>query len=850
MVWLFYIKPCSNHFSYHHKNMKSLFLSISAVLLVSIGAMAQTYDYNEDYNQARKFTAPKLASMLFSTTVDPHWTPRGDAFWYSYKTSKGTKWYLVNPATKQKRLLFDQEKLAAELTEIMHDPFIAEKLPIENLKAQTDGTFTFEVISSQEKKAKPKNPNDSTSTKKPKAKPEGKEIFYFSYNPTSRKLTRIEREYPETYPDWASISPDGQTVVYAKDFNLYRISRAEYEQLKENERKPKAEQDAKLDSLIVGKQLTTFGEKDFGFAMPYSYLNTDTLANGKRKGEWSIVWSPDSRHFAVQLDDNRKVKELWVVNSMASPRPTLETYKYEMPGDTEIPQAHLYIFDMQNDTYKEILTSRFKDQSLSLGHTPIKEVMRDQEEVSVKWLGDNNSFFVTRSSRDLHRIDICRYVIGEDSIRTLVEERMNTYQEVRPLELIGGGKEFVQWSERNGWAHLYLYDANGKLKNAITSGAYHVHRILGIDEASRTIYFTAMGKNPKENPYYQHVYRVSLSGGEPKEISAGEYFHSPRIDDKLQYFVDNYSRIDCQPKTALYSTSGAKVMDLEEADMSQLLAAGYQYPEQFCVKAADGVTDLWGVMYKPFNFDPEKKYPIIDYVYPGPQVEATYYPFTRMSPRTDRLAQAGFIVISVGNRGGHPDRSKWYHNYGYGNLRDYGLADQKAAIEQLANKYNFIDINKVGIHGHSGGGFMSTAAILQYPDFFKAAVSCAGNHDNRIYNRWWSETHHGVKEKVSEQGDTTFVYNISTNPEIAKRLKGHLLLIHGDIDNNVHPGNTLRVVDALIRAGKRFDMLMLPQQRHGFGNMNEYFYWRLVDYFTEHLKGKPEDLIDIPELAK
>ena len=371
-----------------------------------------------------------------------------------------------------------------------------------------------------------------------------------------------------------------------------------------------------------------------------------------------------------------------------------------------------------------------------------------------------------------------------------------------------------------------------------------------IDEKNRVVYFTANGKNPDENPYYQHVYKVSLNGGEVKEISKGNYFHEPFIDDEATYFIDNYSRIDCQPKTALFSTSGVKIMDLEEADMSQLLANGYQYPEQFTVKAADGVTDLWGVMYKPFNFDSTRVYPIIDYVYPGPQVEATNYIFTKMGLRTDCLAQAGFIVVTVGNRGGHPDRSKWYHNYGYGNLRDYGLADQKAAIEQLANRYKFIDINKVGIHGHSGGGFMSTAAIFQYPDFFKVAVSCAGNHDNSIYNRWWSETHHGVQEKITQKGDTTFIYKIATNPEIASRLKGHLMLVHGDIDNNVHPGNTLRVVSALINAGKRFDMLILPQQRHGFGNMNAYFYWRMVDYFSEHLKGKKESMIDIPELAK
>ena len=265
------------------------------------------------------------------------------------------------------------------------------------------------------------------------------------------------------------------------------------------------------------------------------------------------------------------------------------------------------------------------------------------------------------------------------------------------------------------------------------------------------------------------------------------------------------------------------------------------------MKAADGVTDLWGTMFKPFDFDSTKVYPIIDYVYPGPQTESTTYPFSRMSVRNDRLAQAGFIVINVGQRGGHPSRSKWYHNYGYGNMRDYPLADHKYAIEQLAREYPFIDIERVGMHGHSGGGFMTAAAMFSYPDFFKAGVSCAGNHDNSIYNRWWSEKHHGVKEEVTEEGDTTFVYKIATNPEIARNLKGHLMLVTGEIDNNVHPANTIRVVNALIRAGKRFDLVMLPEQRHSFGSMDEYFYWRMVDFFSQHLLGEKETSVDIPK---
>jgi hypothetical protein len=806
-----------------------LFMMLCAGLLHGTSAYSQSSERLPGYVQAERFTKEKLNTMLFSTTVDPHWFQNGNSFWYEYKTSNGNAWYVVNPSAKSKHPLFNLDEIASQLTEIVKDPFTAQQLPIQKLEAQADGrTFTFQITSSQDAK------KDSTDKKDDKNK---KEIFFFSYDYPTRKLTWLEDKKKETeYPDWASFSPDGKTVVYAKDLNLYRMSREDYEKLKKDDK----------DSTVTDIQLTTFGVKDFGFGQPYSLLNTDTLCNGKRKAVWGIVWSPDSRHFAVTVEDSRTVKDLWVINSMASPRPTLETYKYQMPGEKEAPVEHLYLFDMSNNSYKEIRTSAFKDQSLGLVRKPRLQKQRDMKEQANYWLGDNKRFFLTRSSRDLHRIDICSYTIGEDSIRPMIEERMNTYQEIRPLAAVNDGKEFVHWSERDGWAHLYLYDDKGNLKNRITSGPWHVDQIVKVDDAKRVVYFLANGKEKDENPYYEHLYRVNLDGSGLQLVTEGDYFHNVRIDDNAQYIVNNYSRVNTIPCTDLLDNTGRKIMKLEESDFSQLLAAGYKFPEPFKVKAADGVTDLYGVMYKPFNFDSTKVYPIIDYVYPGPQVEATVYPFSRMSVRTDRLAQAGFIVVSVGNRGGHPSRSKWYHNYGYGNLRDYGLADQKAAIIQLADKYKFIDVNRVGIHGHSGGGFMSTAAILQYPDFFKVAVSCAGNHDNRIYNRWWSETHHGVKEVVTDKGDTTFVYQIKTNPEIAKQLKGHLMLVHGDIDNNVHPGNSLRVVDALIRANKRFDMLVLPQQRHSFGDMDEYFYWRLVDYFSQHLLGKQETSVNIP----
>jgi len=358
----------------------------------------------------------------------------------------------------------------------------------------------------------------------------------------------------------------------------------------------------------------------------------------------------------------------------------------------------------------------------------------------------------------------------------------------------------------------------------------------------------ANGKEKNEDPYYQHLYRVSMDGTRLKLLNSGNFDHRVNMDESNQYFIDNFSRVNTQPKSALYNATGKKIIDLESSDMSQLMAAGFKYPETFKVKSADGVTDIYGVMTKPFDFDPNKTYPIITYVYPGPQTESVAKAFNQLRHHTTHLAQFGFIVITIGNRGGHPARSKWYHNYGYGNLRDYGLADKKYGIEQLADKHRFIDMERVGIYGHSGGGFMSTAAMLVYPDFFKVAVSSAGNHENNVYNSYWSEKHHGIKEVIDEDGEITFEYDIAKNSELANNLKGHLMLTTGDVDNNVHMAGTLRMTEALIKANKRFDFFIFPGQRHGFGDMNDYWAWLRAEYFVKHLIGDNYWNVDINQL--
>jgi dipeptidyl aminopeptidase/acylaminoacyl peptidase len=549
------------------------------------------------------------------------------------------------------------------------------------------------------------------------------------------------------------------------------------------------------------------------------------------------MWSPNSKYFVVKKVDNTKVKDLWVINNVSGPRPTLETYKYWMPGEKEAPVDHLYVFDITTATGKELNVSKFKDQGVAVWSDPGKVNTRDDDFRASVWLGDNSKFYFTRTSRDQKRIDVCTVDVTTATVNPLITETFNTYIENKRVGLVNGGKELIKWSEQDGWAHFYLHDESGKLKNQITSGTFHCEEILGIDEAKRVLYFSANGKEAGEDPYLLHAYRVNFDGTGLKLLNPGNFDHAMRMNDNNTFFVNNFSRVNSVPASVLYNAEGKKVMDLETADLSSLMATGYKFPETFKVKADDGITDLYGVMYKPFDFDSTKKYPIIEYVYPGPQTEAVNKAFTKGMDRIDRLAQMGFVVVTIGNRGGHPARSKWYHNYGYGNLRDYGLADKKAAVEQLADRFKFIDIDRVGIHGHSGGGFMSTAAMLVYPNFFKVAVSSAGNHDNSVYNRWWSEQHHGVKEVIGDKGDTSFLYSIEKNPDLAKNLKGHLMLSHGDIDNNVHPSNTIRMANALIKANKRFDLVLLPGQRHGYGDMTEYFFWRQADYFAEHLLG-------------
>ena len=824
--------------------MKKLF---HLLFILSILSSYSQQNVIPNYDLAAKFSPKKIAKLVHSTSVNPHWLKAGDKFWYQYKTTEGSSYYLVDPNKKVKKKLFDNDKMAAWLTEFTKDPYDAKHLPkfsfkfIDNETAiQFRVTSKYEDEDEDEDKKKDKN-RDEDPSKKDKKK---KKVFLFKYVLGTNNLTLLsnKRAPKEDWKKWANIAPDSTVIFYSKKFNLYWMDKENFLKAVKNEK----------DSTIVENQWTKDGVQHFGYGGYGRGMDNEEIE--KRKNDKFPVrgyWSSDSKKFVYQKTDSREIKDLWVINSIAKKRPTLETYKYHMPGEKEYYKREILIFDILSKEIKKVELDIDKQQYISIFSKPRKPSDYDNDFKPTLLLSEKNKIYFNTISRDRKNLDICVADLNTGKVKVLIKDRTNTYfYETKPVYLIKNESEMIHWSENDGWGHFYRYDSNGNLINRITSGSFHSFNIKHIDSKSNTLYFSAHGLDKNIDPYYEHTYKVSLNGGKPKPLNKGDYNTSTSPSDNHRFFVSNFSRVNTIPKSELRNSDGSLVLNLEEADLSELFNSGYQFPEPFKTKADDGITDLYGVMYKPFNFDDKKKYPLLEYVYPGPQTESVNKSFSVRMDRLDRMAQLGFVVITLGNRGGHPHRSKWYHNYGYGNLRDYGLADKKYVAEQLADKHPFIDINKVGIYGHSGGGFMSTAAILVYPDFFKAAYSQAGNHDNSMYNSWWSETHHGVKEKIEDDGTMNYVYEIEKNQSLANNLKGRLFLVTGDMDNNVHPGATIRVANALIKANKRFDLMILPTQRHGFGNMSEYNFWLRADHFSKHLLGFENNEVDIKMIQK
>ncbi|MAG57206.1 MAG: S9 family peptidase [Planctomycetes bacterium] len=591
-------------------------------------------------------------------------------------------------------------------------------------------------------------------------------------------------------------------------------------------------------------QLTKDGVQDYSFGG----------GSAGKKASARVSWSPDGQQFYVRRRDSRNIAELYLVDSLGDPRPKLRQYKYSLPGDEGIRKTELFVLDRG---VKKLVR--------------VKPRWRDESYLDVRWL-KTGELRVLRRDRALRNVEYGTVDPKTGDFKVLFKEGFQSaYLNTQSIRYLEGEKSFIWWSERSGWGHFYLYDIDGKIKSAITKGPFRASRIVAIDEKKSVMWFRGNAREKGESPYFEHLYRVNLDGTGLTLLDPGPMNYRSSLSPTKNFVVANGTRVDGTPNSSLRDAEGNLVMDLETADLSRLYQVGWKMPETFTVKAADGVTDLYGNMWKPFDFNPSVKYPIILHVYPGPQQEGVSHSFSATASQ-QQLAQLGFIVIQVGHRGGAPTRDKAYGSYGYFNLRDYPLADKKVAVEQLAARHDFIDINRVGMYGHSGGGFMTAAAMMKppYNEFFKVGVSSSGNHDNNVYNSSWSERYHGLKEVPIEEkkdeksatsssskskGDekkaatkstakakdakkstkTKFDIHVPTNAELAENLKGRLLLVHGEMDNNVHPANTMRLVDALIKANKRFDMLIIPGARHGYGRAQSYFRRRMWEYFAEHL---------------
>ena len=849
--------------------LPALLATSGTALAQEEGTVAIQGPGSANYDLAARFAPYKIRDLAHSLRVTPRWIEDTDRFWYQWESSEGTHYYIVDPGRGTRTEIFDNDRIAAELTRITLDPWDAKHLPITAIRFTAANTLQFDVESSQDEEGEEEDGEEDEDVEEDQEDEEErgnrpprtrKKVHHFEYDVTTRTVRELDDyEAPDNHPGWAGVSPDTAWVVFSREFNLWMMSYEEYEKILEARRGKSGDEaeDAEEDVEVEEIQLTTDGEKDFSYGSQGRGDNDEeTEKEFKKRQRTGATWSHDSRYFALTRQDRREVAELWVVHAVGNKRPQLESYKYDMPGEDSVTQTSLWAFDMESREIQQLDDEPWKDQRMGIFSEPGSGGGgffggggggSDEPRIT-KWLSDqSDELYFWRRSRDQHRVDVMRADPATGEVTAVIEERLNTYVEHQSPRRLESG-DLIWWSERDGWAHLYRYAPDGTVRARLTEGPWHVDALMGIDEDGGYAVFRANAKEEGEDPYYMHLYRVGLNGNGLTLLNPGDYDHQSVVSESARYFIDNYSRVNTVPAAALHDASGRKILDLEDADLSQLEAAGYQYPETYTVKSADGVTDIYGVMYKPYDFDPAKRYPIVAYVYPGPQTESVAKSFS-LNPYEQGLAQFGFIVVTVGNRGGHPDRSKWYHNYGYGNLRDYGLADKKAAIEQLADRHGFIDADRVGIYGHSGGGFMSTAAMLVYPDFFKAAVSSSGNHNNDVYNSNWSEKHDGVKEVTDSTGAvTSFEYDIDKNSDLAANLKGHLLLTTGDVDNNVHHAGTFRMAEALIRANKRFDFFMFPGQRHGYGNMSDYWYWLRAEYFVKHLLGDDEWNVDIVEL--
>jgi dipeptidyl-peptidase 4 len=750
------------------------------------GAQGRALAPTPDYARAERFLTWNTAPLVHRDAVRPVWLD-GARFWYRVETPEGREFMRVDAATGSQAAVFDNARLASAMSLATDTSFQPHRLPIDNIDF-TDGgqAITFRA--------------------------RGRE-----FRCTLGEITCTARDTVPGLPASHMRSPDGRWDAFIHEYDLWV-------------RPPSGG-----DSV----RLTMDGERKFAYGL------TEPRANAQRRPQPRrpvLQWSPDSRRIAVQRTDERNVGEIMLFSS-TSQRPQHWIFPYAQPGDSVIPVYDIHIVDVAART-----SVRVDAPAQSYQVNGLTGIAQDSSWVTVQWAPDAGRLYFTHALRGPKRVQLMAADAATGATRVLAKDSAGTFIELNqdnsepPNWRVTATGDVIWFSERDGWAHLWLFDDAGNLRNRITSGAWAVATIQHVDEAGRWIYFTGRGREAGRDPYLRHLYRVRFDGTGLQLLTPEDADHQISFSPDGRWFVDTFSKVDVPPMTVLRAADGGLVRTLEEADASALAAMGWRPGEPFTVKARDGVTDIHGVLWKPTHFDPSRRYPIIDHIYPGPQIIAAPKRFFPTSEpglmyatfgQVQALAELGFIVVHI-DAMGTPHRSKAYLDTWYGDMGDNGIPDHVVAIQQLAARHSWIDIDRVGIYGHSGGGFASTGAILRYPDFFKVAVSTAGNHDNRTYQYHWGEKYQGLLERDTVKSSDNF--ESQANYLLAENLKGKLFLLHGDLDDNVLPSSTTRLVDALIRANKTFDLLMLPDMDHGV-TQDPYVIRRSWDYFVEHLLG-------------
>ena len=766
--------------------------SVIAVVAQDRASQAPAAVTAADYARAETYLGPGVSGLVVGGSVAPSWLP-DERFSYRSVTAQGAEFILVDPVRRTRVPAFDHAKLAATLAAAAGIAVDARQLPFQSIELSADAkTVSFDAEkrrwSCDVAGAKCVATGDATGGRGASAGGRGR-----GQGGLGQAAGRGGRGSGAA----GVASPDGKRAVFIRDWNLWVRDVATSQE----------------------KQLTTDGVKDFGYA-------TDN-AGWAGSDRAIVLWSPDSKKVATFQQDEREVGDMYLVNTTVG-HPTLKAWKYPLPGDKTVAMLQRVIIDVD----------AARITRLQMPPDYHRATMGDNFSLNdMKWNPDASQLAFVSTSRD-HKQAIFRMAdAATGAVRTVFEETVPThFESVSGWQILWPTNEVIWYSQRDDWGQLYLYDlVSGKLKNQITSGEGPVARITRVDEKTRTIWFSAFGREKGQDPYFQHVYRIGMDGKTSVSLSPDDGDHSVQLSPSGRFLVDTYSKPDVPPVVALRDGDGKLVMPLEKTDISKLLATGWKPPMPITMKAADGKTDIYGLLFRPINFDPTKKYPVVNNAYPGPQSGSTgSRSFSAARGDRQALAELGFVVVTIDGRG-TPNRSKSFHDAYYGAMgRDNTLPDQVAGRKDLGRRYPWIDLDRAGMWGHSGGGFIAADAMFRYPDFFKVGISESGNHDQRNYEDDWGERYQGLLVKNADGTDS---YEAEANQTMAKNLKGKLLLAHGMMDSNVPPSNTMLVVEALIKANKDFDLLLFPNQAHGYGDQSQYMMRRRWDYFVKWLLG-------------